>query len=194
MPRFAWSDCRWQGLEHDWPAVGFSLSETSSDLPRFQRYAAGSGDGPFHTFVDDWRQESIWRDPALKRDRVAGVVCTAPDFSVFWGDPLPFVLWQVWRSRVVAWAWARAGAWVIPVVQFGDERSFPECVRGVRPGSVLAVRGPSKTDDLGRWRAGCGYWAETVKPTLVLQFGRDRGAEVWPAVRIRPLHPRPRRH
>ncbi len=188
MGRFTWSDCRWQGLEKDWPSVGVSLSELPSKIPPFQRYASASDISDFHTFVDDWRQESIWRDPFLKRDRVVGIICTAPDFSIFWGDPLPFVVWQVWRSRLISWAWSQSGAKVIPVVQFGDDRSFPECVRSVIPGSVIAVRGPSRTDDLGRWRAGCGYWAEHVKPDLVIQFGRDDGADVWPSVLIRPLH------
>ncbi len=188
MARFTWSDCRWKGLDQDWPNVGVFLKELPSNIPDFQRYAAGSEYIHFHTFVDDWRQESIWRDPILKRDRVSGVVCTAPDFSVFWNDPLPFVTWQVWRSRLVSWAWFQAGAMVIPVVQFGGESSFSECVRGIRKGSVLAVRGPSRKDDIGRWRLGCSYWSEVVQPELVIQFGRDKGADVWSNVITRPLH------
>lgn len=188
MSRFTWSDNRWQGLKQDWPNVGISLERLPSEIPLFKRYAAGAPTGSFHTFVDDWRQECIWRDPALKRDRVTGFICTAPDFSVFWGDPLPFVTWQCWRSRVVAWAWSSAGALVIPVVQFGAENSFSECVKGILEGSVLAVRGPSRHDDLGRWKAGCLYWAETVKPSLVIQFGRSQGSEVWANAVIRPLN------
>lgn len=187
MGRFTWSDCRWKGLDSDWPSVGVSVDELPEDLPQFQRYAAGREFVHFHTFVDDWRQECIWRDPVLKRDRVSGNICTAPDFSVFWGDPLPFVTWQVWRSRLIAWAWSQAGAKVIPVVQFGDARSFAVCVQGVRKGSVIAVRGPSRKDVIERWRSGCLYWARHVQPELVIQFGRDEGSEVWRKVVNRPL-------
>lgn len=187
MGRFTWSDCRWRGLNQDWPDVGAYLDELPSDLPPFQRYAAGSDSCNFHTFVDDWRQECIWRDPVLKRDRVTGCICTAPDFSVFWGDPLPFITWQVWRSRVVSWVWDQSGAKVIPVVQFGDENSFSVCVKGIKKGSVLAVRGPSRKDNMDRWFKGCSYWAEHIEPDLVIQFGRKEGSEVWPNVINRPL-------
>jgi hypothetical protein len=114
---------------------------------------------------------------------------TAPDFSVFWNDPLPQAAYQFWRSQVVAWAWESAGAVVLPVVQFGSELTWPDSVRGIRPGSVLAVRGPSKRDDLGRWRAACQYWAESVSPSLVVQFGRSEGSYIWPRFEIRPLKP-----
>lgn len=191
MARFTYSDCRWSGLDSDWPSVGSRLCEFPSPLPVFDRYGSSSSLGHFHTFVDDWRLESIWRHPHLQAHRVIDTVCVAPDYSVFWGDPLPFVTWQCWRSRVVSWAWSRAGALVIPAIQFGNVSSFPISVSGVRPGSVLAVRGPSCHDDMDRWISGCTYWKNVIHPDLVIQFGRSAGSELWSNVLLRPLRPSP---
>lgn len=188
MSRYACSDSRWSQLSCDWPSVGLFISDLSFGIPGFHRYGSCRIFDNFHTFVDDWRLEAIWRDPFLKCDRALNNICTAPDFSVFWGDPLPYVTWQVWRSRVVSYSWSRVGAKVIPVVQFGDERSFSLCIKGIVKHSVLAVRGPSRNEDMVKWRCGCQYWADNVQPELVIQFGRQEGSDVWSNVLYRPLH------
>jgi hypothetical protein len=66
MVRYSLSECRWRGITQDWPMVGSidcpGLSEAA--FHRFGSCSASEVSG-FHTFVDDWRLESIWRDVAL---------------------------------------------------------------------------------------------------------------------------------
>lgn len=189
MGRYAVCDKRWNFIDEDWPDVGRRLVNFAMGIPVLHRYSLYRS-SHFHTFVDDWRMEAIWRDPDLKSDKVFGLVCTAPDFSVFIDDPAPQAVYQFWRSRIVAARWELAGAFVIPVVQFGCDASRFDSTRGVKRHSVLAVRGPARGDDLGAWKAGCEYWRYRIDPDLVLQFGRQAGSSVWKNVQYRPLLPR----
>ncbi|MDD2468682.1 MAG: hypothetical protein PHI97_32300, partial [Desulfobulbus sp.] len=58
------------------------------------------------------------------------------------------------------------------------------------PRSVVAVRGPGKgKDEQNRWMAGAEYMQATLKPALVLHFGR-RVSGVWENALFLPLHSR----
>lgn len=188
--RFGWDRIHWHGLP-DYPEIGVYLDHFGGidgipdDMTTFVNTT-----GNFHCFTDDHRLESIWRSETLRTEKAAGRVCTSPDFSIFLGDPLPFAQFQAWRSKIVGAKWEKAGAIVIPTVQFGGEETWPVCVQGVRRGSVLAIRGPGRGIDPGIWRAACEYWQEAVQPSAVIQFGRKGGIEAWKCpVVFRPLRP-----
>lgn len=123
---------------------------------------------PFHTFVDDYRQEVFWRRPeeGLLRALASGV-CVAPDFTVWPDDPPEWAAYQAWRSALVAGYWLAAGVEVLPVVSFRGG-----CVRHVRAGSWWAIRGPAVgRDDV--WRCGVREWAGSAHAGGLLVFGRQ---------------------
>ena len=103
-------------------------------------------------------------------------------------DPLPHAYYQICRSRVVADCWSKTGVYVIPVVQFSED-SIDIAVSHIRVGSVIAVRGPSKSDNLGRWLAACQVFQNRICPDLVIQLGRAEGSDVWANPDIRHLSP-----
>lgn len=139
---------------------------------RWARYTSG-GDAPCrHMFVDDWRLEFLWREQ--RKGFVNVMSCravTAPDFTVDYHYPVPLAQYQVWRSSALASFWQSAGAVVVPVLQWGSPDTFPVCTLGIRKGSVVAVRGPSKGTE-NRWAEGAEYMKEHIRPSLVLFFGR----------------------
>jgi len=164
----------------DNPKVGVTLKQLGGSVPEFWRYGSiPFGKLPIHCYVDDWRLESIWRADDLQKTRFSGQVAIAPDFSVFADDPLPLAQFQIWRNRVVSWHWKQAGCRVIPTVQFGKPDSWKFAVSGVTRGSLLAIRGPGLRVDMGFWREACEFWQEAVSPSIIIQFGRMTGAQVW---------------
>jgi hypothetical protein len=123
-------------------------------------------------FVDDWRLEHLWRKQG---EGLAKVICqgivTAPDFSIDGYFPPPLVQFQIFRSRILAAYWISQGAIVVPVLQWGSRSSFDFCTAGIRPSSVVAVRGPQKGTETA-WLQGVKYMIATLCPSLILHFGR----------------------
>jgi len=123
--------------------------------------------GPLHTFVDDYRQEFVWRRPqeGLLMALAAGV-CTAPDFTVWLDEPPEWRAFQAWRSAVVAGYWQANGVDVLPVVSFGSG-----CERFVRPGSTWAVRAPGRGSDAARWADRLQGFVELAQVGRLIVFG-----------------------
>lgn len=144
------------------------------------------GQMPFHTFVDDWRQEQFWRRPqeGLIKALASGYA-VAPDFTVFAEDPEEWADYQVFRSAMIAQFWASHGVAVLPVVAF---RGRPE--RYVLPWSVWAVRGPSAGDE-DPWLEGVMRFVADAKPSSLVVFGRQvtQGFPGCPVIQ-RPLFSR----
>lgn len=155
----------------------------------FSRYGSGKP-GPFHCFVDDWRIESIWRDPVYMLDRAqsAGVV-VAPDFSIFPDFPPVFARYQIWRSRLIAAYWQHNGVNVIPCLQWthSNDPQLISYFSGLETCQVVAVRAPSKGYEED-WLA-CASLFQFLFTGLVLHFGPKRGSEVWKKGVVIPLNP-----
>lgn len=189
-----------------WPAPAFVAPEPlhAWDALLWARWGSGApANVALHCFVEDWRFETSWRRPELTVPPalLAGIV-VAPDFSIAWTDPEPWAAHQVWRSRCVGEFWRRHGVMVIPVLQWGGPHTFAACARGIRRGSLVAVRGPSvawaktprgavQPEEPERWVQGAQFLRSVLCPGAVLQFGNVLGADVWqcPVVSI-PLFSR----
>ena len=138
----------------------------------WERWGSGSDYDARHLFVDDWRLEHLWR---RQEEGLAKVICqgivTAPDYTVEHDFPLPLVEYQIWRSRILAKYWQKHEAIVVPALQWGGRESFPLCTKGIRKGSVVAVRGPQKGTE-NKWLEGMNYMLRRIEPSLILHFGR----------------------
>lgn len=152
---------------------------------RWGRFGSGGTADARHCFVDDWRLEHLWRrfGQGLAKVLDAGIV-TAPDFTIDHDFPLELVQYQIWRSRVLTTYWQEYGVFVVPVLQWGCPNSFPICARGIRPGSVVAVRGPQRGTECA-WLDGARYMQEALQPSLVLHFGNK--LELWDRALYLPL-------
>jgi hypothetical protein len=138
----------------------------------WSRYGSGGNAPCRHMFVDDWRLEPLWRNQRLGLAHVMAChVVTAPDFTIDLHYPLPLAHYQVWRSSALASFWQSLGAVTVPVLQWGAEETFSVCTAGIKKGSVVAVRGPSKGTEK-RWIKGAEYMRDHIEPSLVLFFGR----------------------
>lgn len=151
------------------------------------RFGSGGVAHARHCFVDDWRLEHLWRRPGQGLAKALSIgIITAPDYTIETHFPQELVSYQVWRSRVLTAYWQEYGVTVVPVLQWGCPQSFALCARGIRPGSVVAVRGPQRGTEQA-WLAGARFMADTIQPSLVLHFGRSVQG-VWPRALFLPLN------
>lgn len=173
-------------FDHDgFPSVICYHGSFDWDTISWGRFGSGGSYDARHCFVDDWRLEHLWRrqGQGLAKAMHHGVM-TAPDFSVESHYPAPFILYQTWRSRVLTRYWIDNGVTVVPVLQWGSVDLFHVCVYGIRRHSVVAVRGPQKGTE-EEWSKGAAYMQKTLKPSLVLHFGRK--IDIWENVLFFPL-------
>jgi len=96
--------------------------------------------GYVHFFIDDYQFDRVWRSPERYLPILAkykGII--APDFSLFIDMPLAMQKWNVYRNRVMAAYYAKAGIDVIPSAEWGDERSYAFCFEGLPKHGTVAV-------------------------------------------------------
>lgn len=135
------------------------------------RKSASPGDG-LHFFTDDYRFERVWNNPGryveqLKRSPVV----LSPDFSVYADMPIAMQIWQVYRQRWTCKMLQSAGVKCIPVVSWGDIRSYGFAFLGVERGSTIAVTSVGRADNHEAWDAGMRHGLRFVEPAATVVVG-----------------------
>lgn len=93
-----------------------------------------------HFFIDDIRFEKCWNAPRRYLETIkyfAGVI--SPDFSAYGDMPKACAIWNIYRSRVLAYFYQSQGLTVIPTVNWIDADSFEWIFDGLPQNSTLAV-------------------------------------------------------
>ena len=141
-------------------------------------HKAGDSNG-LHCYVDDWRFESIWRNPenALRYCFNTEAII-APDFSVPPNGPLENVAWQIFRSKQVAGYLQQNGLNVIQSITWQSAEQIEKQKELYPSLSMIAVRAPGK-DYFEKWVEGALLVKKLMKPKTVLHFGTQRGMSVW---------------
>ena len=127
-------------------------------------------------YEDDISFERIWKEPEkylpiLKKYK--GVI--SPDFSLYRDMPLVMQKWNIYRNRAI-------GCWlednqieVIPNVRFGDERTFPYSVLGIRKNSIISIgtHGLIKVNEDRKYlKQGLEYVIKHIKPPIIVVYGK----------------------
>ncbi len=130
-----------------------------------------------HFFLDDYRFESVWRNPRKSLPKVQKYpFVLTPDFSLYRDYPLAAQLWNVYRSRWCGAYWQRQGLWVIPTISWGSAESYPFCFFGIPKGSVVAVSAVGvkwRTDMLAYTLFVNGFqeMVQRIEPATVIAYG-----------------------
>jgi len=145
---------------------------------------------PKHTFVDDWRLESLWRD---KHFGIMSVIQSpfafTPDFSIYKNDNYYHSAWQIYRSRLIGAYWQSHGLFVIPVLQW--QPSFLDLtIEGLKNVEVLAVRSPTKNTER-EWFKVAELINDSLPGRLFLHFGTRSGLSAWSNSIQIPLNQKP---
>lgn len=164
------------GNAHGIPDLPLSTLQPSNLVSYADKYACEKPPpgSCVHTFLDDYRFESLWRMPErpLSRLKRVGAALT-PDFSLWLEMPRAVQAWQVYRSRWLGCWWTVHGIQVIPTVSWAGPDSHDFAFAGIAPGSVVAVSSVGVNQDARRlFLRGYDAMIDTVQPSLVLCYGK----------------------
>lgn len=129
-----------------------------------------------HFFIDDDKFEVVWNRPSVSlhafQDGNAWAVCS-PDFSMYSDFPEALLIYQVWRSRVLARYWSDNGLRVIPTVMFAGKKSLEYSFTGLPKNQVLAMSIPlcMSSKELSFFKAGYNEMKKELKPSMLVCFG-----------------------
>lgn len=126
-----------------------------------------------HFFVDDYRFESIYRNPERSYPKFAQYrFVLTPDFSLYADMPMWRQIESVAKNRWCGAWWQERGMTVLPTVSWSTSPSYDFCFDGIEEGSCVAV----STIGCRRNRTGFmrGYDAmlERLQPEAVICFGK----------------------
>ena len=88
--------------------------------------------------------------------------------------PLPMMMWNVYRSRLLGQMMQQLGLTVIPTVSWADERSFEFCFDGLPLNSTLSIStiGVKKSDKANQmWQRGVLKMIAKLHPKQLLVYG-----------------------
>lgn len=133
--------------------------------------------GFVHFYMDDYKFESIWRNPqnALQRlRRFAGII--TPDFSTYLDMPVALKIYNTYRMRAFGYWLGKQGLQVINNVRWGYSNSYKYCFDGIEQNSIVCISSlaslGTKTDE-ERFTEGLAAMVETLKPSHILFYGKQ---------------------
>jgi len=166
--------CKFEG-KYEMPALP-ACEYIPEKLTSFTDAKIKAADNAFiHYFEDDYKFEQIWKTPKKYlplKQAYGGAI--APDFSVYREMPLLQQAYNIFRSRVIGYWWAKNDIRVIPSARWGDRRTYDFCFDGLPKKSVIAVgtHGCVKHfDDKRYFVDGFMKMLEVIMPKTVLVYG-----------------------
>ncbi|MBQ7705610.1 MAG: DUF4417 domain-containing protein [Selenomonadaceae bacterium] len=131
--------------------------------------------GFVHFYMDDYKFESIWRDPhkALKKlKRCDGII--TPDFSTYQDMPAALKIYNTYRMRAIGYWLGKQGLQVINNVRWGYSNSYKYCFDGIEQNSIVCIStvgclGDKHDED--RFTEGLEAMVETLNPSNILFYG-----------------------
>jgi Domain of unknown function (DUF4417) len=137
--------------------------------------AGQRGDAAIHFWRDDYRFETIWKNPDKGLTRVAEVGATlTPDFSL-WADMPPAIqIWQTYRSRWCGALWQANNIDVIPTVSWSYPESYDYVFEGLPERSTIAVSatGMRNADIKDLFLTGLKEVLTLLRPARLLVYGK----------------------
>ena len=138
----------------------------------YDKLSDGKTDHIVHFFLDDYKFESLWKDPENHVDRLKRYKAVlSPQFSLYTKMPLALQVYNTFRNRWCGAFLQSKGVKVIPTVLWGETESFWFCFDGIQKGAVVAVStiGWKKQKDL--FLQGYYELIKRIDPTCILCYG-----------------------
>lgn len=125
-----------------------------------------------HFFVDDYRFESIYRNPekSLEKFRKYRFVLT-PDFSLYSEMNLWRQIESVGKARWVGAYWQQNGLTAIPTVSWAQSQSYRFCFDAIEKNSIVAVGMIGCKQSRLAFMRGYNAMLETIEPSAIICFG-----------------------
>lgn len=128
-----------------------------------------------HCFLDDYKFETLWREPMKSIETLFNFkYVIPPDFSFYSDMPLALQIYQVYRMRAIHHFLSETGINCVPVVGWSNEKSFEFCFDGLPEESTLAVstNGCFSKDGMDCYRKGFSEMCHRLHPKRVIVVGK----------------------
>jgi hypothetical protein len=162
---------RFLDFEGDLPPFAGSTIPDEFDVVTCNDFRKMTAESLVSTFVEDYYLERHWNRPELYAARFAKCrAVMSPDYSLLVGMPEAMMRWQVYRSRMMGYVFAKRGGRVIYTVTWAGRESFGFCFEGLPVGAHVAVSstGAISEKSLAHFRMGYEAMQEAVKPGKIL--------------------------
>lgn len=142
-----------------------------------QRQRAADEDGALHFYIDDYRFESLWRNPDKYFPRIEEVgAAITPDYSIFSKSPFPTQIWQTYRQRWMGAFWQYNGVIVIPTVRWAEPNTYDFVFEGLPYGGTFSVAhfgpGSKEPGQIERFVDGLQEMLKRLAPSKLLVYGK----------------------
>lgn len=125
-----------------------------------------------HFFVDDYRFESIYRNPENSFQKFAQYrFVLTPDYSLYADMPMWRQIESVGKNRWCGAWWQERGLIVIPTVSWSNYPSYDFCFDGIEEGSCVAVGMIGCKGNKSAFMHGYDAMIERIKPEAIICFG-----------------------
>ena len=126
-----------------------------------------------HFFLDDYRFESIYKNPNDKIERLKKFnAVMSPDFSMFTEMPVSLQLYNCFRNRWVGAYLQSKGIKVIPTVRWGSLESFNFCFDGIEQGCTVAVSTLGIKNEKSHFMLGYNEMRRRIRPKKIICYGK----------------------
>ncbi len=126
-----------------------------------------------HFFLDDYRFESIYKNPDDKIERLKKFnAVLSPDFSMYTEMPVALQLYNCFRNRWTGAYLQQNGITVIPTVRWGNLESFNFCFDGIEKGCVVAVSTLGVKNEKSHFMLGYNEMRRRIKPEKIICYGK----------------------
>ncbi len=126
-----------------------------------------------HFFLDDYRFESIYKNPDDKMERLKEFnAVLSPDFSMYTEMPVALQLYNCFRNRWTGAYLQQNGITVIPTVRWGSLESFNFCFDGIEKGCVVAVSTLGVKNEKSHFMLGYNEMRRRIKPEKIICYGK----------------------
>ena len=125
-----------------------------------------------HFFLDDYKFESVWKDPERHCDRLKKYrAVLSPQFSLYTEMPLALQIYNIFRNRWCGAFLQSKGVKVIPSLSWGAPATFWFCFDGVDKGSVVAVSTVGVRREKDLFMQGYRELLKRIEPSAILCYG-----------------------
>ena len=125
-----------------------------------------------HFFVDDYRFESIYRNPEKSWAKFSQYrFLLTPDYSLYADMPMWRQIESVGKNRWCGAWWQNHGMTVIPTVSWSNYPSYAFCFDGIEERSCVAVGMIGCKRNRSAFMHGYDAMFERIKPEAIICFG-----------------------
>lgn len=128
-----------------------------------------------HFYIDDYQFERLWNYPEKYVEVLEQYECIlSPDFSLYLDMPMPMMIWNIYRSRLIGQYYQSKGIKVIPTISWAEKETFSFCFKGIPKGSIVSISTIGVKQDeyaLKIWREGVDEMIKQIEPSAILIYG-----------------------